>query len=138
MAYDIRPLSFSEILDRAFRVLLDNFVVLFVISALVWIPAGVLLEIVAKLGRHAATPILGFTVLFFAIPVQHAALIVGVGEAYLDRAVSVGKAFRTTLRLAPAVIATYLLTGVIILLIIFVLALGSGIVGALVLWAVMS
>lgn len=114
MAYDIRPLSFSEILDRAFRVLLDNFGLLFAISALVWIPTGVLLEIGAQFVRPATTSILGFIVLFVAIPVQHTALILGVGEVYLDRAISVGKAFRSTLRLAPAVIGTYLLLGVII------------------------
>jgi hypothetical protein len=129
MAYDIRPLSFSEILDRAFRVLLDNLVVLFAISALVSIPVGVLLEIGTKFVRPATISILGFTVLFVVIPVQHAALIVGVGEVYLDRAVSVEKAFRTTLRLAPAVIGTYLLVGVIIF---FGAALGAIVVGGLV------
>src|SRR5579863_9047647 len=114
MAYDIRPLSFSEILDRAFRVLLDNFVMLFAISALVWIPAGVLLEIGTRFvrPRSAANSIFGLAVLFIAIPLQHAALIVGVGEVYLDRAVSVGRAFRSTLRIVPAVTGTYLLVGI--------------------------
>ena len=44
MTYDIRPLSFAEILDRSFRVYLDNFVPLFGISAVVWIPSGILLH----------------------------------------------------------------------------------------------
>ena len=134
MAYDIRPLSFSEILDRAFRVLLDNFVVLFAISALVWIPAGVLLEIGTRFVRlrSAANSILGLAVPFIAIPVQHAALIVGVGEVYLDRAVSVGRAFRSTLRIVPAVIGTYLLVGVIIIMIVLGVALGDGLVRALI------
>ena len=50
MAYDIRPLSFGEILDRAFRVYLDNFVLLFGISAVVWIPSGILLASAALIG----------------------------------------------------------------------------------------
>ncbi len=131
MAYDIRPLSFSEILDRAFRVLLDNFFLLFAISALVWIPTGVLLEIGTKFVRPATISILGFTVLFVVMPVQHAALIVGVGEAYLGRTVSVGEAFRSTLRLAPAVIGTYLFVGVIVFFVFFGMGLGGGIVGGL-------
>ena len=48
---------------------------------------------------------------------------------YLDRAVSVGKAFRSALRIAPAVIGTYLFVGVIVF---FGMALGGGLVGGLV------
>ena len=55
MAYEIRPLSFAEILDRAFRVYLDNFVLLFGIAAVVWIPSGILLASATVIGSTAAT-----------------------------------------------------------------------------------
>ena len=38
MEYNIRPLSFGEILDRSFRVLVDNAVLLICIAALLGIP----------------------------------------------------------------------------------------------------
>lgn len=83
MAYDIRPLSFSEILDRAFRVLLDNFVLLFGISAVLWIPTAIFLTIEAKLARPGVATLVDFLVFFVVISIQHAALIDAVREVYL-------------------------------------------------------
>ena len=55
MTYDIRPLSFGEILDRAFRVYLDNFALLFGIAAIIWVPSGIILASGALLGTTPPT-----------------------------------------------------------------------------------
>lgn len=67
--------------------------------------------------------------LFVVIPVQHAALIDGVAEVYLDLPLSVGQAYRPTLRLVPAIVGTYLLVALILFFGGVVL---SGVVGGIV------
>src|SRR5208283_619150 len=94
MAYDIRPLSFGEILDRAFRVVLDNFALLFGIAAVVWLPSALLLVSGAVIGPVAAS-ILYSLFLMIAAPVMHAALIDGVAEAYLGRPIEIGDAYQS-------------------------------------------
>jgi len=93
MTYDIRPLSFGEILDRAFRVFLDNFALLFAIAATVWIPSGIILATAGIIGRPAAN-VLNLLFLMVAGPVMQAALTVAVAEAYLDRPITIVEAYR--------------------------------------------
>jgi hypothetical protein len=128
MAYDIRPLSFGEILDRAFRVYRDLFKLLFGISALVWIPSSVLLDIVAQLSKRPLGMSVFGVVFLLVFAVQHAALVVGVAEVYLGRSVSIGQAFRPTWRLLPAIMGTYLLLATIVV-VSFVF--GGGVIGGL-------
>lgn len=108
MTYDIRPLSFGEILDRSFRVYLDNFMVLFGISAVVLIPAAILLATGSVIGNSAAT-VLELLFLVVAAPAMHAALIVGVAEAYLGRPVTIVEAYQSVRPIFLPFIGTYLL-----------------------------
>ena len=108
MTYDIRPLSFGEILDRAFRVYLDNFAALFGISAVVWIPSGILLASAAVVGNAAAL-ILNLLFLLVAGPIMQAALTIGVAEAYLDRPVTIPEAYRSSRPIILPLLGTYLL-----------------------------
>jgi hypothetical protein len=114
MAYDIRPLSFGEILDRAFRVYLDNFVLLFGISAVVWIPSGILLASTSVVG-HAAAMVLNLIFLSVAGPILNAALTIGVAEAYLDRPITIAEAYQSTRPILLPVIGTYLLMALLFL-----------------------
>lgn len=125
MTYDIRPLSFGEILDRSFRVYLDNFVVLFGISAVVLIPAGFLLATGSVIGNSAATA-LDLLFLLVAGPAMHAALIVGVAEAYLGRPVTIVEAYQSMRPVFLPFIGTYLL---LILILIVVGAIFGGVLG---------
>jgi hypothetical protein len=106
MAYDIRPLSFAEILDRGFRVLRDQFWLLVGISAWVWMPYGVLLA----LGEIDKT-FTGLGMLAFMIisPLMYAALIVAVAEVYLDRTTTIGDSYGATRAIAVPIIGTFLL-----------------------------
>src|SRR5271166_1833443 len=123
MTYDIRPLSFGEILDRAFRVYLDNFVVLFGISAIMWLPSGIILASGGLIGPNAANIVNGLF-LIVAGPITHAALIDGVAEAYLGRPVEIAEAYQTVRPIVLPYLGTYLL-----LALLFIIP--GGIVGGL-------
>ncbi|HLI81214.1 MAG TPA: hypothetical protein VKV03_14600 [Candidatus Binataceae bacterium] len=113
MAYDIRPLSFGEILDRAFRVYLDNFALLFGISAVVWIPSGILLLTASVIGAGAAAV---FNLLFLSVagPILAAAHIIAVSEVYLDRPITIAEAYRSTRPIILPLLGTYLLMGLLL------------------------
>jgi hypothetical protein len=108
MTYDIRPLSFGEILDRAFRMYLDNFALLFGIAAIVWLPSGIILASGGLIGPNAAN-IVNLLYLMVAGPIMHAALIDGVAEAYLGRPVEIGEAYQTVRPIFLPYFGTYLL-----------------------------
>ena len=108
MAYDIRPLSFGEVLDRAFRVYLDNFLLLFGISAVVWIPSGLVLASAPAIGNAAAGVL---NVLFLSVvgPILAAAHIIAISEVYLDRKITIADAYRATRPIVLPLLGTYLL-----------------------------
>ena len=114
MTYDIRPLSFGEILDRAFRVYLDNFVLLFGIAAVVWIPSGILQASAVVIGNNAAT-IIDAIFMLVAAPVMQAALTIGIAEAYLDRPMSIAGAYQSARPILVPFFGTYLLMAVLFL-----------------------
>jgi hypothetical protein len=114
MAYDIRPLSFGEILDRAFRVFLDNFMLLFGISAVVWIPSGILLASASVIGKGPAG-VLNIIFLMLMGAVMQAALTIGVAEAYLDRPITIVQAYQSTRPILLPLLGTYLLIGLLLL-----------------------
>ncbi len=103
MAYNIRPLSFAEVLDRAFRVYLDNFQLLVGIAAVVWIPYGVLVAA----GRITAG--IGFILLLLGAPVMGVAHAIAVAHVYLDRPITVQDAYQATRPMLLRIIGTYLL-----------------------------
>ncbi|HKN02240.1 MAG TPA: hypothetical protein VJX23_17145 [Candidatus Binataceae bacterium] len=107
MAYDIRPLSFAEILDRSFRVLLDNFYVLISIAAVIWVPWGVLTSLAA-----AYPIIIGLLVLLLMVwvgPLFQAALAIAIAEVYLERPITLTKAYRSARAILLPFFGTYLL-----------------------------
>ena len=114
MTYDIRPLSFGEILDRSFRVLLDNFALLFGIAATVWIPSGLILASGSIVGRPAAG-VLNLLFLMVVGPVMQAALTIAVAEAYLDRPITIVETYRAARPIILPLLGTYLLVGVVLL-----------------------
>lgn len=116
MAYNIRPLSFAEILDRAFALLRDHFSLLVGISAVVYLPWGVL-NAVAQFApslslRFAIIAVAGIG-LAFAEPVMAIAITVAVADVYLDHPATVGEAYGTTRSILGAVFGTWLLWAVL-------------------------
>ena len=103
MAYNIRPLSFAEILDRSFRILVDHPVVLISISAIPLIPERVL-ESFGKWG-----PIAALILLMAVGPLLHAALTTAITEIYLDKPVTIESAYRAGWSILFPFFGTYLL-----------------------------
>ncbi len=94
MAYDNRPLSFSEILDHAFRVLLDNFFLLIGIAAIYSIPSTVVPVATAWRG-HLALNAIQLVLVLIVYPLSQAALIAVVAAAYVGQPVSMTEALQT-------------------------------------------
>lgn len=122
MAWNIRPLSFSEILDRSFRVLRYNFLFLVGISMVLWLPYGVLSAIGTLGGKNfaVAISILNLIVLSIIGPIANAALTVGVADVYLDRPTTIAEAYRSIRPIIIPIIGTYLL--------IFLIFMAAGVV----------
>ena len=107
MAYDIRPLSFTEVLDRAFAVLRDQFWLVVGINAVVWIPEGVLLALARP--KAVAIPVLAVLLLLVLAPLSHAALTMAVANVYLGSPVTVSQAYRSISPILTSIIGTYLM-----------------------------
>ncbi|MGH7933908.1 MAG: hypothetical protein ACREQN_12195 [Candidatus Binataceae bacterium] len=106
MAYDIRPLSFGEILDRGFRVCREHFPLLAGITFSLFIPYGVLLA----LGEiHKAFAVIGILLFVILVPVMIAALTLAVASVCLDQPMTVVDAYQATRPILPALIGTYVL-----------------------------
>jgi hypothetical protein len=125
MAYQIRAMSFAELLDTAFRLVRDHFLLLIGIASAVYIPLAVVNEGVQPApgqivwGRLAAAVALSLV----AVPIVFTALTHAVGEIYLGRQTSIGKSFGVALGLIVPMTGTMLLVylgilGGIILLVI--------------------
>jgi len=108
MTYDIRPLSFGEILDRAFRVYLDNFALLFGTAAVVWLPSGIILAAAVLIGTAAAV-IVNAIFLSIAGLIVTAALNLAVASVYLDRPISIADAYRDVRPIILPLVGTYML-----------------------------
>jgi hypothetical protein len=103
MAYNIRPLSFAEVLDRSLRILVDNAVVLIGISVIPLIPEKVL----ESFGRWGA--IAAMILLMIVGPLLHAALTTAITEVYLDKPVTIESAYRSGWSILVPFFGTYLL-----------------------------
>jgi len=113
LAYNIRPLSFAEILDRAFRVFRDHFLVLVGISAVLWLPYGAILAV-----DHTSLIVFGIAEIAFMLllPVMSVALTAAVANVYLDRPITVGDAYRSIRVILTPIIGTYLLLYLLVIL----------------------
>jgi hypothetical protein len=114
VAYDIRPLSFTEVLDRAFAMLRDQFWLLVGISAVMWIPYGALLALAGTTGL--ALRAVASVVLLMLLPVEHCALTMAVANVYLGTSTTVSEAYRSTRPILGSIIGTYLLMFLFVLL----------------------
>jgi hypothetical protein len=112
--YNIRRRSFGEILDTAFQVLRDHFVLLAGISAVVGIPAGMMMAV--KPGDHFAIAICGILFSLIFTPVRVVAFTIAVASVYLDRPVTIGEAYRAVGGVFKPVIGTALLADLLMLL----------------------
>jgi hypothetical protein len=130
MPQALRPLTFNEILDRAFSLYRREFSLFVGISCVLYMPLGLLsttlISTQGKPGPEAyATPSAGLMV--FAVSMVAVVLIltaslllqgclaVAIAERYLERPITVGQALARTVRRAPTLIATFFLMELVIM-----------------------
>lgn len=121
MRYEIRAMSFAEILDAGFRLVRDHFVLLVGISAALYVPVTVFQSAVESFakgqdpGSLALTGLLGLLIFAGVSPLVGVAITFALGEVYLGREVGIGDAFRKGLAVVVPVLGTSLLAGLAIL-----------------------
>ena len=120
MRYEVRAMSFAEILDAGFRLVRDHFVLLVGISAALYVPVALFQSAVEALakgqnpGSLALTGLLGVLIFAAVSPLVGVAITFALGEVYLGREVGIGDAFRKGLAIVAPVLGTSLLAGLAI------------------------
>jgi len=115
MAYNIRPLSFGEILDSAFIVFRDHFVLLAGIALVVGVP----IELIATAGAKSHSGgllILGSLLALIFEPVMIVAFTIAVAAIYLDRPMTIGDAYRSVGKVFAPFFGTLLLADLLLML----------------------
>jgi len=94
MAYEIREMAFAEILDSAFQLLRDHFVLLVGTSAIILVPVqlGTLFFRSATLKGAGVLVMAGLLILIIS-PFIRALQALVIGELYLGRSVTLGQAY---------------------------------------------
>ncbi len=130
MAYEIRAMSFSEVLDTGFRLIRDHFSLLVGIGLVLYGPLAIAQELLAGVQNPedaSGTSIIVasfFLLSFVALsPIAQGAMTLAIGDVYRGNTMALGDAFRGGLGRALALVGTYILytIGVMIGTLLFVL-----------------
>jgi hypothetical protein len=130
VTYELRPLSFGELLDTGFRIFRNHFGLLAGLAAVVYVPVAliqVIMQQVTPMGPNTpgdAIPVLiviaGSVValgLFIVVtwPIADAAITHAVGELYLGRTASFGSSLRVGLSILVPMVGTSLLNMLLVM-----------------------
>ena len=121
MDYEIRAMSFGEILDMGFRVLRNHFVLLVGLQAIVVVPTRLVTDFLNReIGSSDPFMVLaGMLPVFLALlilqPIIMAAITHAISENYLSRSVTFGGALRFALSIMLPLVGTWILASVIVL-----------------------
>lgn len=144
MSYEIRSLTLAELLDTAFQLLRDRFVLLCGLAAIVQAPIAVVLgplmsdpRALSLLGDEAALALVALLLVYLvlmllAFPVVAAAITRAVGDVYLGWRAGWGRALAAGLRRLVPLLLTFLLFSLVALA---AAVLAFGVVGAVMLGA---
>ncbi len=113
MANQIRQLGFTEILERALRLLQSNFALLVGITACFQVPAAFLRVLKDSTGNLAAAvlALLASLVILIGQPMMQAAVTRAIGDIYLACGVTLGSSYRSARAIVFPLLGTYLLAG---------------------------
>jgi hypothetical protein len=131
MSYQVRQLSFGEILDQSFKVLKDNFVVLTGIMAVFYVPYALLMALITPDPAAGAAGIpawgvlvpamLGVLVMLAVLPLSQLAVTRAVSEAYLNTPLTLGEAYKAAVKCYGQYLGTCLLVGLAVMGLMFLL-----------------
>jgi hypothetical protein len=111
MTYQIKALSFAEMLDAAFRIIRDHFVVLVGLSAVVHVPIAILQDQIGETPGQIAwgRAAVAFGLSLIGAPIVATALTHAIGELYLGRPASISASLRASLAIIVPLSGTMLL-----------------------------
>jgi hypothetical protein len=114
MAYNIRPLSFAEVLDSAFQLYRDNFLLIAGIVAVVMVPIRLLNTTILSPVHHGiGVGLIGLLLTVILNPFMLVAATTAVASVYLDRPVTIADAYRSAGNIFTPVVGTILLLDVL-------------------------
>jgi len=128
MGYEIRAMSFAEIMDTGFRIVRRHFGLIIGIAAALYVPVAILGALVAPEPVPGAGPWasvdagrVGFLIglgLYAIIvsPIVSAAITFAIGEIYVGRSASVGQSLRAGASMLLPIVGTSLLVGICVML----------------------
>ena len=121
MEYEIRAMSFGEILDMGFQILRNHFVLLVGLYSLLYVPLGLASQLVAG-GNEVPDPmtlmagLLPIVLVWLLLqPILTAAITHAIAESYLSKVVSFGGALRFALSIFLPLVGTSLLATIIVM-----------------------
>src|SRR5437870_4633218 len=106
MSYEIRAMSFAEIMDAGFQIVRRHFGLILGIAAALYVPVAILGALLMPYTTAGANPLAGIGAgrlgaviglgLYAIIvsPIVSAAITFAIGELYLGRSASVGQSLR--------------------------------------------
>jgi hypothetical protein len=111
MTYQIKAMTFAEMLDTAFRILRDHFATLVGLSAVVHVPlAFINNELQPAPGQFMwGRMLLGSVISLLGAPIVATALTHAIGEIYLGRPTAIGGSLRAALAIIIPLSGTMLL-----------------------------
>ena len=112
MEYEIRAMSFGEILDTGFRLLRNHFVMLLGIGLVICVPTAFFEGYIASSGNPSVIAvILASLVLMVLSLVVSATITFALGEIYVGRAVEILSAYKFSFSVLLPMMGTFLLAG---------------------------
>jgi hypothetical protein len=129
MGYEIRAMSFAEIMDTGFRIVRQNFGLIIGIAASLYVPVAILGALVAPepvpgVGPWTGAGLagrLGFLIglgLYAVIvsPIVSAAITFAIGEIYVGRSATVGQSLRVGASMLLPIAGTSILVGIAVMM----------------------
>ena len=117
MRYEIRPMSFGEILDAGFRLLRNHFVILVGLALPIYTPLAFVTHHLSLASvqkppdpGNVALLALATLLLISLTPIVTVALTIAIAEFYLGRSPTVGEVLRRTFGIITPILGTFLLT----------------------------
>jgi hypothetical protein len=131
VTYELRPLSFGELLDTGFRIFRNHFGLLFGLAAVVYLPVA-LIQLIAQTltplapgvepaGSTAVLLVFAASLIALGLfvmltwPIADAAITHAVGELYLGRPAAFGPSLRVGLSILVPMVGTSLLNMLIVM-----------------------
>lgn len=117
MNYEIRAMSFAEILDTGFRLVRNHFALLAGIGLVLYGPLAIMQELIGsgrpeEMGPGTVIAAIALALLIVALsPIAQGAMTLAIGDAYRGRSMTIGAAYRVSSRRALALTGTFLLMG---------------------------